>query len=80
MTREAARERIASILVENFEIERSRVTPDATFRGSLGLDSLDVVDLVFFVQRGFGFEAQLSEFHGLETVDQVAAFVVGKVE
>lgn len=74
------REQIASILSENFAVDAASVTGDATFRGTLGLDSLDVVDFVFFLQQGFGFEAQLADYRDLHTVKDLVAFVASKIE
>lgn len=75
---EAVRAQIATILSENFSVSPDAVTDDATFRGALGLDSLDVVDFVFFVQQGFGFEAQLADYRTLHSVKDLVAFVQEK--
>lgn len=75
---EAIRSQIATILSENFAVSADAVTEDATFRGTLGLDSLDVVDFVFFVQQGFGFEAELACYRNLHSVKDLVAFVQEK--
>ena len=41
------------VLVEEFEIEESKITDDADFRETLDLDSLDYVDLVVFIEENF---------------------------
>lgn len=74
------RARVAKILAQNFNISAAAVTNDATFRGTLGLDSLDVVDFVFFVQQGFGFEAKLAEYRNLHTVGDLVTFIIGKAK
>lgn len=74
------RARVAKILAENFNINAASVTSEATFRGTLGLDSLDVVDFVFFVQQGFGFEAKLAEYRNLHTVGDLVTFIIGKTK
>lgn len=66
---------IAGLLVDNFDLDPARVTPDATFRRTLGLDSLDVVDFVFFVHEAFGFEAPLHDYRSIETVGQLVTFI-----
>jgi acyl carrier protein len=75
---EAVRAQIATILSENFAVSSDAVTDDATFRGTLGLDSLDVVDFVFFVQQGFSFEAQLADYRTLHSVKDLVSFVQEK--
>ena len=42
---------INDILVEEFEVDRAVIIPEADFRESLGLDSLDYVDLVVVIQE-----------------------------
>lgn len=75
---EAIRAQIATILSENFAVSADAVTDEATFRGTLGLDSLDVVDFVFFVQQGFGFDAQLADYRNLHSVKDLIGFVQEK--
>lgn len=76
MSRETILARIAEILHDNFSIEPGRVKPDATFRGTFGLDSLDVVDLVFFVQKAFDFKAELHDFRNVATVKDLVELLV----
>jgi len=45
--------RLSRILTEHFGKPQEQLTPDATLRGTLMLDSLDLVDLVFFIGREF---------------------------
>lgn len=75
---EEIRTQIQKILSENFAVSADAVTDDATFRGALGLDSLDVVDFVFFVQQGFEFEAQLADYRNLHSVKDLVGFVQEK--
>ena len=50
------------ILVEEFEVDRSVIAPEANFRESLGLDSLDYVDLVVVIQETFGVKLVEADF------------------
>jgi acyl carrier protein len=80
MTADEVRVRLTKLLSENFEIEPQKVTPDATFRGTLGLDSLDVVDLVFFIQEEFGFKDKLDSYRDLHTVEKVCAYIATRAD
>ena len=42
------------LLAEEFEIEASEITDDASLKDTLGLDSLDLVDVVVLVEKHFG--------------------------
>ena len=53
---------INDILVEEFEVDRSVIAPEANFRKSLGLDSLDYVDLVVVIQETFGVKLVEADF------------------
>ena len=46
MTIEEIIEKATVVLAEEFEIEESDITPDASLKDTLGLDSLDLVDVV----------------------------------
>jgi acyl carrier protein len=69
---------VREILVRDFNIPGEKVTPEAQFRGSLGMDSLDVVDLIYFLERAFGLNAGLEAYRELHTVRKLCEFVVAR--
>ena len=54
------------IFVEEFEVEASVIAPEANFRESLGLDSLDYVDLVVLIEQEFGVKLVEADFKPIE--------------
>ena len=46
MTREEIIEKVNGFLIDEFEIEEARISPDANFKDDLELESLDFVDIV----------------------------------
>ena len=52
----------------DFKVSAAKITPEATFRGTLGLDSLDAVDLIYLVGKTFGIKARVDSFAELHTV------------
>ncbi len=76
MTRDDVLGKVTEILVNDFAVPVDKVRPDASFRGALGLDSLDAVDLVFFVEQGFGIKAGLHAYRELHTVDKLVDFIL----
>lgn len=68
-------DRMRTLLADNFAIAGDKVTPEASFRGTLGMDSLDIVDFIFFLQDAFGLKAELEEYKDLHTVKAVAGFI-----
>ncbi len=54
MTTDEIMEKASLVLAEEFEIEVSEITADASLKDTLGLDSLDLVDVVVLVENNFG--------------------------
>ena len=54
MTREEIIQLVNNVFVVQFEIEEARLVPDAQLFADLGLDSLDIVDLLVELHKTFG--------------------------
>ena len=72
--------RLARILVSDFSAEPDAITPQATFRGTLLMDSLDIVDLIFFVQREFGIAGATDDFCEVHSVADLIDVVEARAE
>ena len=60
---------------EELEIPQEELTPDKRFFEDLGLDSLDMVDLMISLQRKFGVNLrQNEEIKKVRTLNDVYAF------
>ncbi|MGZ6142427.1 MAG: acyl carrier protein [Myxococcales bacterium] len=79
MTEAEVMERIAQILQSDFQVPRERITPQATFRGTLGLDSLDAVDLIYLIGKSFGIKPSIEEYRELQTVQSVVEHIRRKL-
>lgn len=67
MTREELIEKTKVVLAEEFEIEALSIVPDASLKDTLGLDSLDLVDVVVLVEQNFGITLKGPDFVGVAT-------------
>lgn len=67
MTRNEIIERARTVLAEEFEIDVDTITPDASLKDTLGLDSLDLVDVVVLVQQNFGITLTGPDFAEVKT-------------
>lgn len=67
-------ETIKEILNENLDIDPTTVAADSTFE-SLGIDSLDMVELVCEIENRFDIE--LGEAEGLDTVGKLVDYIDG---
>ena len=67
MTTEEIMEKATVVLAEEFEVEESAITPEALLKETLGLDSLDLVDVVVLVEQHFGVTLVGPDFVGVKT-------------
>ena len=67
------------ILVEEFEVDRAVIIPEADFRESLGLDSLDYVDLVVLIEQEFGVKLVEADFKPIVTFNDFYTTLENKV-
>ncbi|PLX82984.1 MAG: acyl carrier protein [Desulfuromonas sp.] len=67
-------------LAEEFELDPEEMTPEATIFDDLGLDSLDIVDMVIVLEGAFGFKIREEEaIRNIRTLGDINAFVAGKL-
>jgi acyl carrier protein len=59
--------KINEILVDEFEVDAEVITPEANLKDTLGLDSLDYVDLVVTIESNFGVKLGEADFVGVAT-------------
>jgi acyl carrier protein len=67
MNKEAIIERINGFLIEEFEVDGDDIQSDAILKDTLGLDSLDYVDLVVSIESNFGVKLVEADFVGIDT-------------
>ena len=70
---------INDILVEEFEVDRAVIIPEADFRESLGLDSLDYVDLVVIIEETFGVKLVEADFKPIITFEDFYSTLENKM-
>ena len=51
-------EKVNAFLVDELEIDESKIEDDARLKEDLGIDSLEVVDVIVLVEEEFGFKMQ----------------------
>ncbi len=68
-------EKINQFLVEEFEVEPGKITPQANLRETLELDSLDYIDLVVVIESNFGFKVKPEDFISIATFQDFYDYV-----
>jgi len=70
-------DKINQVFAESFEIEKNKLLPQANIFEDLGLDSLDVVDLVVALQQKFGIKIRDDQrIRNIRTLEDVYQFVL----
>lgn len=68
-------ERVSAFLVDELEIDADKIAPDARLKEDLGVDSLEIVDVVVFVDQAFGFKMRPEDFKQLLTCNDFCQFI-----
>ena len=68
-------EKVVKIIVDKLGVKESEVTPEATFTGDLGADSLDTVELVMEFEKEFGIQVEDEAAEKFQTVGDVIAYI-----
>ncbi len=75
MTREEVFEKVSQKISELFDIDRSKITPEARFQ-DLELTSLDAIDLVIELQQMTGRKVKEAGLRSIRTVDDLVTVVL----
>jgi len=79
MTREEITDQVREVLVDALAVDEEEVTPQARLTADLGAESIDFLDIVFQLEKTFGFKVEQGELFP-DNVTQNPEFVQdGKV-
>ena len=72
-------EKVRDILVEELQLKESDITLDAELVNDLGINSLELADLVLLCEEKFNIEIDDSDLGKLDTVGDVVSYLESKV-
>ncbi|MBR1794441.1 MAG: acyl carrier protein [Bacteroidales bacterium] len=72
-------EKVDAFLVDELEIEPDKISDDARLKEDLGIDSLEVVDVIVLVEEEFGFKMRPEQFRDLKTYGQFCQFIYDRL-
>ena len=76
MTEQEIIDKTNKVFEESFEIEKERLVPQAQIFTDLGLDSLDIVDLIVALQNAFGVKIRNEEkVRDIRTLQDIYQFI-----
>ena len=71
-------EELKKILVEEFSIDEDKITLEAEFVNDLGINSLELADLVFICEDKFNVVFEEDDLHTVLTVGDVVNYLADK--
>ena len=77
MERKEIEEKVREFLIDEFEIDETKISPDARLKEDIGIDSLDYVDIVVIVS--FGFKIQAGDLTDVKTFSQFCDYIEQKL-
>lgn len=75
MSEQTTFDQIKELVTDRFGVEEERVTPEMTFQGDLGADSLDVVELVMELEDNFGIQIADDDIENIVTIDDIVKYI-----
>ena len=73
------KDKVRAFLIDEMEIEPGKIADDARLKEDMGIDSLEVVDIVVLVDQEFGFKMKPEDFKDLKTFEQFCQFILSRV-
>ena len=71
--------KVDAFLVDELEIDPEKISDDARLKEDLGIDSLEVVDVIVLVEEEFGFKMRPEHFRELKTYGQFCQFIYDRL-
>ena len=79
MTRQEIEQKVIKFLIDDLEIDEDKIKDDARLKADLGIDSLDLVDIVVIVEKNFGFKIKPEEMKGVLTLKDFCDYIEKKL-
>ncbi len=68
-------EKVKGFLIEELEIDESKIFPESSLQNDMGIGSLEVVDVIVFVENEFGFKMDPEGFKVVKTFKDFCQFI-----
>jgi acyl carrier protein len=79
MTNTEIIDKIHKFLSEEFEVEEGKLLPEANLKETLGLDSLDYIDLVVVIESNFAFKVKPEDFVDIVSLQDFCNYIISRV-
>lgn len=79
MSREEIIDIVNGFLVNEFEVDEDEISNEANLKSTLGLDSLDYIDLVVVIESNFGVKLAEADFKQMVTFNDFYITIEQKI-
>lgn len=69
-----------ALLIDELQIEADKITPEADLSNDLGINSIELAELVMRCEETFGVDIQDEDIHNFTTVGDVVAYLEGNAK
>lgn len=73
-------EKIINLISENLGVAKEEITSESSFRKDLGVETIDISDLLTKIQEEFNLDLEEIESEKIKTVKQLINLVAAEVE
>lgn len=70
---------VNDFLINEFEVDGDEISNEANFKKTLGLDSLDYIDMVVVIESNFGVKLGEADFKNIITFDDFYITIENKI-
>ena len=68
-------EQFKELLIDEFQVDESKITLDAELSGDLAINSIELAELILRCEEEFGIDIQEDEMHKFVTVGDVVNYL-----
>lgn len=68
-------EMLKNILVEELQLDPEEISPESELANDLGINSIELADLVMLCEDKFGIEIEDDDIHKFVTINDVVAYL-----
>ena len=79
MTKENIIKTVNDFLIDEFELDKEALLPDAHLMDDLEIESLDFVDIVVIIEKDFGFKVKNEDMVNLRTLSDLYDYIETQV-
>ncbi len=73
-------EKVKSLLMEDLRVDETKITPDAELANDLGINSLELADLILLCEEKFNLVIEDDDLHTFIKVADIVAYLENKAQ